>query len=174
MAETARILGIDPGSRVTGFALASFEGQKVTELEWGVWRPGSGGGRAESLAELSLQVETWLEVRECDAAAVESLFHHKNARSLLVLSEARGVLLASLGRRGIPVREYPPATIKKTICGSGAASKEQVQRALFRTVPGLARYAGERVPADASDALAMAVCHHVHARHASRFGGTTR
>ncbi len=165
MAASVQILGIDPGSRCTGYALTSFEGREVVDLVVGTWRVAASKDRAVSLGALAEEFDRWIAQHTPAVAVVEALFHHKNARSLIVLSEARGALLSVLGRRGVPVREYPPATIKKTICGFGAADKEQVRRALIRTVPGLRRFHLEEISTDASDALAMAVCHRIQARH---------
>ena len=173
MDREGAILGLDPGSRRTGFALVGFRGDEVISLEIGAWRT-DGATRERALAQLVQRAEEWLSRREVAVAAVESLFHHKNARAALVLAEARGALLALLGRLGIEVAEYPPARVKQTICGDGRADKEQVRRALARTVPGLARFAIDRVSLDAADALAIAVTHHVHARGASLVGQAGR
>lgn len=154
-----RILGIDPGSERTGFALAHFQGSRVYDLQGGTWILSSTRCRSLNLGELSSLAESWLQGRPVDEAVVESLFHHKNSRSALVLSEARGALLAVLGRLQIPVFEYPPATVKKAICGHGTASKEQVRRALVLTVPGLREFNLDSVGPDATDALALAVAH---------------
>ena len=169
-----RILGIDPGSRVAGWALVEVERGSVVALELGAWRVPGGRDRARSLAELAERAELFLAGRDPDVAAVESLFQHRNARAALVLAEARGVLLAVLGRRGIPVREYAPAEIKQTICGSGNATKDQVRRVLPRTFPGLSRFPLDGVPDDATDALAAALCHAVRARFEARLPGRSR
>lgn len=166
-----RILGLDPGSVRTGFALAEFEGASVKRLAIGVFQTAkSPAGRAAQLGSLARDVDLWLDRENPQAAAVETLFQHRNVRSALVLSEARGVLLAALGRRSIPVFEYSPATVKKTICGFGTAGKEQVRRALLQTVPGLAGAGLEALPLDATDALALAVCHHAHHGRLTRLG----
>jgi crossover junction endodeoxyribonuclease RuvC len=164
------VLGIDPGSRVAGYALARFEGTDVVDCELGVWSPGRSRGRAAALAQLAAEAEAWLAQRRPEVAAVEGLFHHRNVRSALALAEARGVLLSVLGRLGVEVVEYPPATVKKTLCGNGGASKESVRRALGLTVSGLRGVRLDRHPADATDALALAVCHAVHSRFATRTG----
>ena len=158
------IAGIDPGSRRTGYALVRFEGQRIVHAEIGCWSVGSTRSGPSSLAELSRLAEAWLTEARPDAAAVETPFHHRNARSALVLAEARGALLAVLGRLGIPVSAYSPATIKKTICGYGNADKEQVRRALMRTVSGIRSIDLDGVPDDATDALAITLCHHVQGR----------
>jgi len=158
------IVGIDPGSRRTGYALVRFEGRRLTHAQVGVWSAGTGRDKAASLARLAGEAETWLRGTDPDVAAVESTFHHRNARSALVLAEARGALLATLGRLGIEVAPYAPATVKKTICGNGSADKQQVRRALARTVSGIRTLDLDGVPDDATDALAIALCHHVQGR----------
>jgi crossover junction endodeoxyribonuclease RuvC len=164
MIAPTQVLGIDPGSRRTGYAFASFRGDEVVALECGTWIVRDGLSRAAGLACLAHAAEAWLASRRPAAAAVESLFQHRNVRSALVLAEARGVLLAVLGGLEIPVFEYPPATVKRTICGSGAADKEQVRRALLMTVRGLRQFPIEANGLDASDAVALAVTHRAVAR----------
>jgi crossover junction endodeoxyribonuclease RuvC len=160
--SAGKVLGLDPGSTVAGYALVRHEGVRVRAFELGAWRLPVGAKRPERLARLSSCLRALLDEQGPDVAAVEGLFHHKNPRSAFQLAEARGALLATLGLFGVPVVEYPPATVKKSICGAGSASKEDVRRALVLTVPGLRRLADERHPPDATDALAIAVCHVVH------------
>ncbi len=169
-----RILGIDPGSRVAGWALVEVVRGEVTALELGTWKVPGGRDRGRALAHLAELAEAFLAGRDPEVAAVESLFQHRNVRSALVLAEARGVLLAVLGRRGIPVREYAPAEIKQTICGTGNAGKDQVRRVLPRTFPGLARFPLEGLADDATDALAAALTHAVRARLETRMAGRGR
>ncbi len=166
MGASGAILGLDPGSRRTGFALVRFRGESVSELEVGAWQVDPGLPRERGLAQLADMAGLWISARSVDVAAVESLFQHKNVHSALVLAEARGVLLSVLGRLGVRVAEYTPATVKQTVCGFGRAGKDQVRRALQLTVPGLSRLALEGLGFDATDALALAVTHHVHGRRA--------
>lgn len=169
-----RVLGLDPGSRVAGYAFVTFLGGRVQDLEFGSWDVGGAGSRARSLGALLTAIEGWLRERRPDVAAIESPFMHRNARSALALAEARGALLAALGAAGVDVSEYSPAAVKKTICGDGAADKERVQSLLARSVPGLDQFPIGRAGLDATDALAVAVCHFVHARFDSRVPGARR
>ncbi len=164
------VLGLDPGSERTGYALARFEGDRVVELTLGTWHVPGGLSPEDGLAHLVTHCEGFLDAHAVSVAAVESLFHHRNVRSLIVLAQARGALLAALGRRGIAVHAYPPATVKRTVCGSGAAAKEQVRKVMLLTVPGLSRFPVEAEGLDATDALAIAVTHRVHARSARVLG----
>ncbi len=115
-------------------------------------------GFAPRLAALERRFEAVLERSRPDVAAVESPFHGVNARSALQLAHSRGVLLAVLGRMGIAVEEYTPATIKKTVTGSGRADKEQVRS----MVQALLAVRLEGNSTDLSDALAAAYCHLAH------------
>jgi crossover junction endodeoxyribonuclease RuvC len=169
-----RVLGLDPGSRVAGYALVTFAGGRVQDLELGCWDVGAAGSRAHSLGSLLAAAEGWLRERRPDVAAIESPFLHRNARSALALAEARGVLLATLGAAGVEVSEYSPAAVKKTICGDGAAEKERVRLLLARSVPGLERFPIGDAGLDATDALAVAVCHVVHAQFGARIPGPLR
>jgi len=163
-----KVLGLDPGSRVAGYALVTIAAGRVVDLEFGAWDVSAAGGRAQSLGALLAAIQDWLRGRQPDFAAVESPFLHRNARSALALAEARGVLLGALGAAGVEVAEYSPATVKKTICGDGAADKERVRSLLARSVPGLDRFPIGDAGLDATDALAVAVCHFVHARFEAR------
>ena len=115
-------------------------------------------GFAPRLAALERRFEAVLARSRPDVAVVESPFHGVNARSALQLAHSRGVLLAVLGRLGIPVEEYTPATIKKTVTGSGRADKEQVRR----MVQAVLAVRLEESSTDLSDALAAAYCHLAH------------
>ena len=169
-----KVLGLDPGSRVAGYALVTMSGGRVLDLEIGAWDVSAAGSRAGALGALLSATQDWLRGRQPDVAAVESPFLHRNARSALALAEARGVLLAALGAAGVAVAEYSPATVKKTICGDGAADKERVRSLLARSVPGLDRFPIGEAGLDATDALAVAVCHFIHARFEARIPGTLR
>lgn len=106
------------------------------------------------LSSLDRELGALIDETAPDVACLESLFGGKNVRSLIVLAQARGVILCALARRGLEVVEYAPAEIKAALTGNGRAPKDQVER-MVRLVLGLA---SERLSADASDALATAVC----------------
>jgi crossover junction endodeoxyribonuclease RuvC len=165
------VLGLDPGSRVAGYAAVAHRGLRIVRTEIGAWTLGRGGSRAERLGRLVRALEALLERSEPDVAAVEGLFQHRNPRSALALAEARGALLATLGRAEVPVLEYSPAAVKKTVCGNGSATKEMVRRALGRTVPSLGPVKLDGAPPDATDALAIAVCHVTHRGFGERVSG---
>ena len=147
-----RILGIDPGSTCTGYGVVESRGQKPSMIVSGVIRPGR-GPLSMRLARLFDSLEKVIDANQPEEIAVEEIFTGVNAHSALVLGHARGVILLAAGRANIPVHEYPSRRIKQAITGYGAAEKVQVQsvlRGIFGELP---------AELDASDALAVAVCH---------------
>lgn len=149
-----RILGVDPGSRATGYGVIERAGSELRHLAHGVLRPPRGGSLAQRLAALAGGLREVLERHGPDVASVEEVFLAAGPRAALVLGQARGALLAVLGGAGVPLVEYAPARIKQSVAGSGRAPKIQVQRMVRRQL------ALEALPApDAADALAAALCH---------------
>ena len=154
MNVVVRVLGVDPGSRVTGFGVVERQGSKLTCVASGTLRPLRTGSLSARLAFLHAGLLELLERHEPDVASVEQVFVAASARSALVLGQARGAVMAALGRAGVPVSEYAPAQIKQSVTGSGRATKDQIQRMVKRLL------ALECAPAvDAADALAAAICH---------------
>lgn len=153
----ARILGIDPGSRATGYGVVDTDGQRSRAVHFGVIRVSADQPLARRLAALHTGIVAVIEEYAPDEAAVEDIFVAKNVRSALVLGHARGVLLLAAGRQ-CEVHEYTARTVKKAVAGYGQADKQQVGH-MVKTLLGLAK-----VPAqDAADALAVALCH-AHSR----------
>ena len=149
------VLGIDPGSRHTGFGVVELEGSRVRQLDAGRIVLTAEPTPAARMARLAEGVEETLERWRPEAAVLETLFHGRNSRSLIALAQARGVILSVLGRRGLDIREYSPAEVKQAVCGSGRADKTQVSR----MVDVLLGPSPVRRSADASDALAAALCY---------------
>jgi crossover junction endodeoxyribonuclease RuvC len=158
-----RILGVDPGSLATGWGVLAGSPSKPELVRCGVIRLRGDVPFAERLANLHLCLREVLERHEPDAAAVEAPFHGVSARASLQLAHARGVVLATVSLAGIPVSEYAPAMVKKTVAGNGRAPKDQVG-ALVRALLGPA---GGGEGHDASDALSVALCHMALRLHAS-------
>ncbi|MGH7725285.1 MAG: crossover junction endodeoxyribonuclease RuvC [Candidatus Eiseniibacteriota bacterium] len=146
------VLGIDPGSRRTGFGLIRVTGRTVEPIAYGAWSAGD-GGLASRLVVLGRALEDLLQKHEPDHVSVEQAFHARNARSTLVLGHARGVLMWIAAVRGVPVHEFAPRAVKLSVTGRGAASKPQVA-GMVQRILGLTR----RPVADAADALAIALC----------------
>jgi crossover junction endodeoxyribonuclease RuvC len=149
-----RLIGLDPGLRHTGWGVIDATGNRLVHVADGVVNPPAGVSLAERLSVLFRALNEVLERYAPEAAAVEETFVNKNAASTLKLGLARGVVLLAPAERGIPVHEYSPNLIKKSVVGVGHADKAQVQMMVRRLLPGC-RLMG----ADAADALAAAICH---------------
>ncbi len=151
-----RILGVDPGSRITGWGLIGGTPSRARLLDGGIIRLGSSRDPlAERMLRLQRELEPLVASLKPTAAAVESPFHGKSARSALQLAHSRGVILAVLAGAGLQVAEYSPATVKKSVTGSGQADKDQVRVMVGRLLGDPAADRGH----DLSDALAVALCH---------------
>jgi crossover junction endodeoxyribonuclease RuvC len=147
------ILGLDPGSLHTGYALVEKEGPDIRVLDLGRISCSSRDPVAKRLGHLSAQVGSLVQRWHPETVALESLFHGLNSRSLIVLAQARGALLAALSRYEIEIREYSPAEVKTAVTGHGRADKQQVSRMV-----GLLVGLDGDWPEDATDALAVALC----------------
>lgn len=148
------ILGLDPGSLHTGFGLVERQGSGLTAVEAGRISPPRDLAVPVRLARLAAALGDLLERHRPDLAVLETPFHGMNSHSLIVLSEARGVLLATLAGRGVAIREYSPAEVKSAVTGNGRAGKDQVAR----MVRLLLAADGDGWASDATDALAVALC----------------
>ena len=158
-----RILGVDPGSRATGYGVVELEGSRLRRVAGGVIRPGE-GSLGQRLADIQARLAAVIEEFGPDCTAVEGVFAGRNARSALTLGHARGVALAVLAASGLETGEYSPAQVKLAVVGHGSAAKLQVQRMVQRLL-GLV----EPPTADEADALAVAICHgHSQAGRAGR------
>jgi crossover junction endodeoxyribonuclease RuvC len=154
-APELRVLGLDPGSLHTGYGLLAISGRAARALEWGRWSVGGTVPLAVRLGRLVVALEELLERTRPEIVVIEKPFHAANSRSLIVLAEARGALLATLGRRGLELREYSPAEVKSAVSSNGRADKQQVAR-MVNLLLGLR---DASLPSDAADALAVALCY---------------
>ena len=148
-----RILGIDPGSRLTGYGVLQVDGSSIKYLASGCIRPGV-GPFVERLADIYRGVEEIIATHGPAELAIEEVFLARNPASALKLGQARGVAIAAAVAQGLDVHEYAARKVKQTLVGTGRASKEQVQH-MVRVLLGLPAAPG----ADAADALAIAICH---------------
>ena len=148
-----RVLGVDPGSRATGWALVVAEGNRYRVEDNGVVRS-RGDDRARRLADLDRVFSELIKRLDPDCASVESSFSGLNPRSSLALAECRGVLLAALGRHELPVHSYSPAQVKSAIVGHGRAEKHQVVYMVTRLLD-----LSSKPATDAADAMAVALTH---------------
>src|ERR1700693_5354494 len=158
-----KVLGLDPGTTATGYGVVCFEEGRLRLDGYGVWRPPAAMTLAEKLDFLFAGAALPLEPCRPAAVSVETVFTARNASSAIKLSHARGVLLAAAARFGVSVFEYQPRLVKKALVGYGNAEKPQVRSMVLAL---LAR-PRERVPLDAADALAVAICH-IHSGHMGR------
>jgi crossover junction endodeoxyribonuclease RuvC len=148
-----RILGIDPGSLVTGYGVVERCGAEVRHVAHGTLRPPRAAALAARLAAVHEGVRQVIAAHRPDRVVVEQVFVASNARAALVLGQARGVALAAAAAAGLGVEELSPQEVKRAVAGHGAAQKAQVQRMVQRLL------ALRSAPAqDAADALAAAIC----------------
>jgi crossover junction endodeoxyribonuclease RuvC len=149
------VLGLDPGSQVTGWGLVETVGSRVRAVDEGCITCRRDLAVADRLASMCRELRTLLARWQPAAAVVERPFHGVNARSLIVLAEVRGALLATLAESGLAVDEYTPAEVKMAVTGNGRAEKGQVAR-MVRLL--LGQSGAGPVRHDATDALALAIC----------------
>lgn len=163
-----RILGLDPGLQVTGYAVIEAGPQAPKVCEAGVIRGDSGRAKSDLAARVLSLYNGIVEVVEQFQPrmfAVEQLYaHYQHPRTAILMAHARGVIFLAAGQREIPVVSYNATRIKKTITGNGRAPKDQMQRAVQREL-GLARLPE---PADVADALATALCHYYSLKDPTR------
>ncbi|WP_255763407.1 crossover junction endodeoxyribonuclease RuvC [Fulvivirga maritima] len=150
------ILGLDPGTNVMGYGLITVKGQAIELLQFGVIHLGKYSGHELKLKKIFERVSSLIEDYTPDEVALEAPFYGKNVQSMLKLGRAQGVAMAAALAREIPITEYAPKKVKQSVTSNGNASKEQVAHMLmtllnFKEMPKLL---------DATDALAVAVCHH--------------
>lgn len=163
-----RVLGIDPGLQALGWGIIDVSGSRLSHVSNGVVRT-SGAGLAERLVALHDALTDIVARFGPDCAAIEQTFVNKDGAGTLKLGQARGVALLVPARAGLPVGEYAPNTVKKTVVGVGHADKCQVAHMVALQLPG-AKPAGP----DAADALAIAICHAHHAGSAARVEAQAR
>jgi len=161
-----RVLGIDPGLRNLGWGVVDVQGARITHVANGICHSAPGeasGDLALRLVSLYTQLSEVMRIYAPDEAAVENTFVNKDAVATLKLGQARGIALLVPAQAGITVGEYAPNAMKKAIVGVGHASKDQVDHMVRLHLPGVV-IAGP----DASDALAIAICHAHHLQSAGR------
>ncbi len=149
-----RVLGVDPGSRITGYGVLEEQNREISFIAAGLIKPPEKMPFPRKIHRIFQGLVEVIERYAPEAAAVEDLFYAKNARSSLKLGHARGAALIAAGQCDIPVFEYTPLEIKKSVVGYGRADKEQV-----RSMVNIMLRLTKQVPLDASDALAGAICH---------------
>jgi len=160
-----RVLGIDCGTERTGFGVIESDGVNHRMITSGVIRTSPRDPLASRLSVIASELKNIIRQNEPDAAAVEEVFHAVNPRSALKLAHVRGVALLVAADASLEVGEYSPMEVKLSVVGYGRAEKSQVQL-MVRSLLSLETEA----PEDASDALAVAICHATHVCSAKRMG----
>ncbi|MBO5075672.1 MAG: crossover junction endodeoxyribonuclease RuvC [Bacteroidales bacterium] len=150
------ILGIDPGTNILGYGIIRVDSRGPHYVDMGVFDLRKIKDPFEKLANIFSGVGELIEEHHPDELAVESPFYGKNAQVVLKLGRAQGAALTAAVMKGIPVAEYAPRKAKIAICGNGAASKEQVAMMIQKTL----KVDLDPKYLDATDALAIALCHH--------------
>ncbi len=150
------ILGLDPGTNIMGYGLIAIRGNNVTLLQFGIIRLGKVDSHELRLKKIFDRVLSLIDEYHPDEVALEAPFFGKNVQSMLKLGRAQGVAMSAALFREIPITEYAPKKVKQSVTGNGNASKEQVARMLMTLL------AIKEMPKllDATDALAVALCHH--------------
>ncbi len=148
------VLGVDPGSLRTGYGAVETDGRHHRLVETGALAAAARLTLPERLRHIHAGLAALIARLHPDALAVEDVFHAANTRTALVLGHVRGVVLLAGAQAGVPVHEYPPATVKQQVTGSGRAEKTQVAFMVTR----LLDLQGQAAPGDATDALAVALC----------------
>lgn len=148
------VLGIDPGTAITGFGVVAFDGRATSLVECGVIRTNARDPLPRRLYEVHQGITELIARHRPDTLSIEDVFYAKNVRTTVVLGHARGVILLAAQQAALTIHEYPPSEIKKAITGRGGATKEQVQFMVTR----LLRLKTAPQPADAADGVAAALC----------------
>lgn len=167
-----RILGIDPGTALTGYAIVDTTGQQLIVRDLGCITTEKHKPQAEKLVEISESLIELIEMWKPQEIAIEKLFFSKNVTTAVTVAQARGVILHTVQQRGLPHDEYTPKEIKLAVCGDGSADKKAIQKMVqllcnLKSMPQID---------DAADAIAVAICHaqqaplrkltHTHSVHA--------
>jgi crossover junction endodeoxyribonuclease RuvC len=164
------ILGVDPGTVVMGYGVLKAVGNQLTVLQYGVIHLDKYDDHSLRLKKIFERIDAIIEEFHPDEMALEAPFYGKNVQSMLKLGRAQGVAMIAALRKEISITEYAPKKVKQSVAGSGNASKEQVASMLMRELH------LTEAPAflDATDALAVALCHFYHAKNSTGSGGTKK
>ncbi len=158
-----RVLGVDPGTVHMGVGIVDSLGDDVAHIASATLTPRSGATLSDRLATIFAELETLLDEWDPDAVAIEQPFAGKNVRSALAIGQAQAVAMLAGAKRGLPVNTYSPTQVKQAVTDHGGASKEQVRD----MVQIILQLADQPETTDASDALAVALCH-INAHRAER------
>jgi crossover junction endodeoxyribonuclease RuvC len=170
MPQEKIILGVDPGTVIMGYGVIQAIGNQVTVLQYGVIHLDKFDDHSLRLKKIFERIESIITEFHPDEMALEAPFFGKNVQAMLKLGRAQGVAMIAALKHEISVTEYAPKKVKQSVAGSGNASKEQVASMLMRQLH------LQNIPEflDATDALAVALCHFYHAKNATGSGGTKK
>jgi len=150
-----KVIGIDPGTKVTGFGIIELKDNKYEIIDYGTIKPKVNLSLAEKLREIKQHLEAIISKYNPEAAALENLFYAQNVKTAIVLGGVRGVILSVLATHDCPIFEYSPLEVKKAVTGYGRAGKSQVKEMIFN----LTGIQDKKIEKDVTDALAIALCH---------------
>lgn len=153
------ILGIDPGTAITGYGLISYQGNHLKHIGYGVIRTLPKYSPAQRLKQLYQELQAIIVQYRPDVMAIEELFFNRNVTTALAVGQARGVIILAAANLDLEIAEYTPLQVKQAVVGYGRAEKQQIQEMvrILLCLPGLPK------PDDAADGLAIAICHaHSH------------
>lgn len=152
--ETVRILGIDTSLRSTGVGIVEVKGSALRAVAYGRIRNRPTDSQSSCLENIFDSITELIEAHAPDCAAIEGAFFAKNARTAMVLGQARGAAITACARKGLEITEHSPRKVKQSLVGTGAAQKDQVAGMVMRLLN-----LSEQPQKDAADALAIAICH---------------
>lgn len=155
MDNIRRVIGVDPGLITTGFGILDHQRTQARLVAYGTINAPPKAALADRLEYLNSHMLEILEKFEPHYMSIEDIFYCKNVKSAMLLGQAKGVLLLAAASKGIPCVEYAPRKVKQSVVGNGAADKKQVQY----MVKAILKMDKAPMPLDASDALAVALCH---------------
>ena len=150
-----RILGIDPGYAIVGYAVMDYKNNKFTPLDYGAITTEAGQDFAQRLKYIYDKTCVLINSYNPDYMAIEELFFNTNVKTAIAVGHARGVLILAAQNAGMPVFEYTPLQIKQSVTGYGRADKHQVQQ-MVKMLAGLSKVPS---PDDTADAIAVSICH---------------
>jgi crossover junction endodeoxyribonuclease RuvC len=151
-----RVLGVDPGLTRCGVGVVDgAPGRALSLVRVGVIRTSAAAGIATRLLAIETEIEQWLDACQPDAVAVERVFSQQNVRTVMGTAQAGAIAIVCAARRGLPVATHTPSEVKAAVTGNGRADKDQVTTMVTK----LLRITDPPRPADAADALALAICH---------------
>lgn len=155
------ILGIDPGTATTGFGIIKILDKNIELVEFGLIETDKNGNPPERLLDIHKKITKIIIEYKPDVMAIEKLFFFSNAKTVMRVGQAQGVMLYSAANKRLDVFEYAPAMIKKTVSGNGRADKKEVQKSIRKVLGARARSRKNKKTHfdNSADALAVAICH---------------